>query len=672
MRNGPVVKRDWHRVLARPWHIVAMWDQYSERLPRHPLTTTRPVLQAPCMGSSRARRNLAAAAATALALAATTPAHAATVIHPTRTNDPSTAGTCPTDCSLRQAIASAAAGDTISLAPPAPAGPYVLGQGALDIEKNLTIVGVGARSSVLAQAMSPANVLTIGQSATASVTVSGVTITDGSGRSGGGVYVGSLGTLALDAVSVIGNNGVPDPVNQQGSFGGGIESLGTLTVTNSTIANNTVTSVAGNGGNGGAVGGGIFVGSGTASIANTTIAGNRAVHPASTSTASGGGIATQGPLTLANVTLAGNTAGSFGGNLEVTLNMPIHIRNTIVSGGSTTVSMGTEDCYVTPSATITESYNLEDRNQCHFSGTGDQINTDPQLSAMTDNGGPTDTRGLPLASPAVDHGNPAGCTDLLGAPLTVDQRGLGRPTPCDIGAFEGHYPPVNGGTPAISGTAAVGQPLTCSSGTWSGHQPIGFGYAWERDGATIDGAAQAVHAVTDADAGHALSCHVTATNLDGSASADSSAVAVPVPTQPVVTAVLIETAPLLRPSSFRAAGAGASIAVAKPAIGTRVMYSVSVPATTTFTIEHAVSGRKSGGRCVAKTRRNTHAKVCTRYVAVTGSFMHADAPGPNSLHFSGRLAGHKLPAGTYLLVATGRDMAGKAAPANQAAFRIVS
>jgi hypothetical protein len=204
---------------------------------------------------------------------------------------------------------------------------------------------------------------------------------------------------------------------------------------------------------------------------------------------------------------------------------------------------------------------------------------------------------------------------------------------------------------------------------WSGHQPIGFDYKWERDGVTIDGAAQAAHAVTGADAGHVLSCHVTATNVDGSVSADSASVAVPAPT---VAAVLIETIPSLRPSSFRAAGTGASIAAAKPAIGTRVTYSVSVPATTTFTIQHAVSGRRSGSRCVAKTARNAHAKACTRYVALSGNFKHADAPGPNSFHFTGRLAGHKLPPGSYLLVATGRDKAGKAAQANQAAFRIVS
>jgi hypothetical protein len=43
-------------------------------------------------------------------------------------------------------------------------------------------------------------------------------------------------------------------------------------------------------------------------------------------------------------------------------------------------------------------------------------------------------------SPAIDAGNPAGCTDHLGNLLTVDQTGFPRPYPqggrCDIGAFE--------------------------------------------------------------------------------------------------------------------------------------------------------------------------------------------------------------------------------------------
>ena len=60
------------------------------------------------------------------------------------------------------------------------------------------------------------------------------------------------------------------------------------------------------------------------------------------------------------------------------------------------------------------------------------------LMALADNGGLTDTH-LPAAtSPAVNAGNPAGCTDEQGVILSVDQRSQTRPTGmrCDIGAVE--------------------------------------------------------------------------------------------------------------------------------------------------------------------------------------------------------------------------------------------
>ncbi|MCB1640772.1 MAG: hypothetical protein KDI37_03505, partial [Xanthomonadales bacterium] len=54
---------------------------------------------------------------------------------------------------------------------------------------------------------------------------------------------------------------------------------------------------------------------------------------------------------------------------------------------------------------------------------------DAQLLPPADNGGPTETMGLPSGSPAVDTGG------STGAP-TTDQRGLPRTLPYDIGAFE--------------------------------------------------------------------------------------------------------------------------------------------------------------------------------------------------------------------------------------------
>lgn len=96
-----------------------------------------------------------------------------------------------------------------------------------------------------------------------------------------------------------------------------------------------------------------------------------------------------------------------------------------------------------------------------------------------------------------------------------------------IAAFTHANPilPVNITAPAIApaGSAAVGSVLTCSNGTWTG-LPNVFIYAWLRDGSPIGGATQQSYTVTAADAGHKLSCRVTATNRAGSGMATSAAV----------------------------------------------------------------------------------------------------------------------------------------------------
>jgi uncharacterized repeat protein (TIGR01451 family) len=91
-----------------------------------------------------------------------------------------------------------------------------------------------------------------------------------------------------------------------------------------------------------------------------------------------------------------------------------------------------------------QGYNLEDGNSCALGLTGDQANTNPQLVALADNGGPTETHLIPhsavsgvVDSPAVDTGDDSNCPNN-------DQRGSIRPADgdddgtakCDIGAFE--------------------------------------------------------------------------------------------------------------------------------------------------------------------------------------------------------------------------------------------
>jgi hypothetical protein len=86
-------------------------------------------------------------------------------------------------------------------------------------------------------------------------------------------------------------------------------------------------------------------------------------------------------------------------------------------------------------------------------------------------------------------------------------------------------PPVNSGTPGIAGTPKRTFTLTASAGTWS---PAGatFTYKWQRDAgsgfADITGATSTSYTLATADVGKVVRVQVTATNVDGNATASSA------------------------------------------------------------------------------------------------------------------------------------------------------
>lgn len=86
--------------------------------------------------------------------------------------------------------------------------------------------------------------------------------------------------------------------------------------------------------------------------------------------------------------------------------------------------------------------------------------------------------------------------------------------------------PVNLSRPHLSGTAAVGGTLSCSNGTWSG-APTSYARAWLRDGAVLAGRTSTTYVVEAGDAGHVISCRVTARNAAGAASATSAGATIP-------------------------------------------------------------------------------------------------------------------------------------------------
>jgi subtilisin-like proprotein convertase family protein len=126
----------------------------------------------------------------------------------------------------------------------------------------------------------------------------------------------------------------------------------------------------------------------------------------------------------------------------------------------------------------------------------------------------------------------------------------------------------------------------------------------------------------------------------------------------------------LTPSTFRAAGRGASGARKRIRTGSRVTYRLSTPATVTFTVERRSSGRRAGARCVRPTRANHRRRACVRYVAVRGSLTRGSTAGANRFSFTGRLRNRRLKPGSYRLIA--KPPAGRAGgPSVRAMFRIV-
>ena len=91
--------------------------------------------------------------------------------------------------------------------------------------------------------------------------------------------------------------------------------------------------------------------------------------------------------------------------------------------------------------------------------------------------------------------------------------------------------PVSTALPTISGTPQVGQVLTAGDGTWS-NVPTSYAYQWLRCNAdgkackNVGKATQKTYTLAGADAKHTMRVAVTATNADGSASAQSAQTAV--------------------------------------------------------------------------------------------------------------------------------------------------
>ena len=91
--------------------------------------------------------------------------------------------------------------------------------------------------------------------------------------------------------------------------------------------------------------------------------------------------------------------------------------------------------------------------------------------------------------------------------------------------------------------------------------------------------------------------------------------------------------------------------------GSKVIYSLSEPATVKFNLAKASKGRRVHGKCVRQTRRNHKRRSCTRFTTLASNLSGPGAAGTNTFTIP-KIHGRKLRAGRYRLTMTVTDAAG--------------
>jgi hypothetical protein len=251
------------------------------------------------------------------------------------------------------------------------------------------------------------------------------TVRDSSAAGGGGIYNSGTGILNVSKCALSGNDALG---------GGGIYNEGTLSVTSSTLSANTArwggaiwndtvltvtnSTIAGNSAN--QDGGGIYqvLPGAYANVYNTSIVFNVADADADQLGGVAGGVYASGTFNMRNDLIAGNTVGG----------LPVYddCAGTLKSYG--------RDLIGAPYQSSSGSCQV-----VSVVGTWANLNNLNLLGSLQNNGGPTQTVALLPGSNAIDGADPIfGCTDVNGAVIGKDQRGVVRPqgVRCDVGAYE--------------------------------------------------------------------------------------------------------------------------------------------------------------------------------------------------------------------------------------------
>jgi hypothetical protein len=257
----------------------------------------------------------------------------------------------------------------------------------------------------------------------AALTLSNAVMSDNYAQDdGGGIYSYSGSVTVVNSTISANRAG---PTGNGNAYGGGIYSQDSpVTVRNSTVSGN----------NSGGDGGGVYMSSRymvdpSLTIENTTVANNTA---GSGSGDDGGGVwlccgANGQSLTVKSSTITGNHVGGgsgFGGGLVLfdVAASNVSIQSSIIANNTGTVA---DDIYSTYGGQL--GFSLVKELGADSTDTGNSFTTtgpnitgvDPQLGGLANNGGPTQTEAPSGSSPVIDKGNAFG--------LSSDQRGVLRP-----------------------------------------------------------------------------------------------------------------------------------------------------------------------------------------------------------------------------------------------------
>ncbi|CAM8622757.1 Parallel beta-helix repeat [Acidimicrobiia bacterium] len=232
--------------------------------------------------------------------------------------------------SLRQALddANNNAGADIIVFDAGASGTITLTTGQLDIFDDVTITGLGAADSIISGNNNSRIFYIYNYETSLTVSISGLTMTDGASTNYGGAIANWGNDLTLSSVVLTGNEaiGAGGAIHSAPSISPNTDTNAPLTIIDSEISDNTA----------GGTGGGLnFYRVGNVTITNTVISGNATVR-------SGGGIYARyaGNVSIDSSTFDQNTAGAVGGGLYATYTDSFTMTNSTVSGNQGTNGAG--------------------------------------------------------------------------------------------------------------------------------------------------------------------------------------------------------------------------------------------------------------------------------------------------------------------------------------------